>query len=352
MNEPTNRIMLTRRQGMGLAAAIAGVFTLPACASVSNGQSARAGPGISFATRIDFLDPVWNRDTYARVDGELDFTKQKVSRITGTVNGVRDNEAVRPLFAMDGFSVVRTMRLPDGNWRRLLKEIVFYRDIKTGQIMKEWENPYTEEMVRVVPIANDPFNYDIRDTMPEGPSYGGINDTQRNAEPFLLNWTENQDQLIINTGIDLFYPASLQPSQWPRESAGSWNRVSEHFLFFMDKAHILDPAVTAIPVTGAWSRITPWLPWMLMGQAPGFINYFTHFHTVRNGIAGLPEDLVKAAIAVDPGYLEAPTEDYGPSLSSLENFKLTEKPAPMPPGWSAPQPPQPPPLPAFMNITE
>ena len=27
----------------------------------------------------------------------------------------------------------RTIRLPDGNWRRLLKEVVFYRDLKTGK---------------------------------------------------------------------------------------------------------------------------------------------------------------------------------------------------------------------------
>lgn len=344
---PTDRTLLTRRQGLGLAAVLAGALTAPACASV--GATSAAASRIGFVTDINVLDPVWNRDTYARLDGELDFSKQKVSRLTGTVYGVRDNEALRPLFALDGFSVVRTMRLPDGNWRRLLKEIVFYRDIKTGEIMKQWSNPYTGETVKVVPIANDPFNYDIRDTMPEGPAYGGLNATERKPDPFLLDWTDLGDQLILKTGIDLFYPASLQPSEWPRESAGTWNRVSEHFLFFLQKDHVLDRSMTAIPVTGAWSRITPWLPWMLMGQAPGCINYFTHFHTVRDGIAGLPDDMVSAAKAVDPGYLEAPTEDYGPSLSSLENYKLTEKPAPVPAGWTPPQPPPAPPLPAFMN---
>ena len=47
----------------------------------------------------------------------------------------------------------------------------------------------------------------------------------------------------------------------------------------------------------------------------------------------------------DPGYLTAPTEDYGPSLSSLENYKKTQKPAPVPEGWTPPQPPAPPVLP-------
>lgn len=354
MDKPDKKFETSRRDTMRLAVMAAGALAAPACAAADTGSkagaaAAPAGNAPPFKVKLDFADPIWNRDTYARVDGELDFSKQKVSRITGKVYGVRDNEVVRPLFSMDGFSVVRTMQLPDGNWRRLLKEIVFYRDLESGKIMQQWQNPYTNEKVKVVPIANDPFNYDIRDTVPKGPSYGGLNDAERKPDPFLLDWTDIGDKLLFNTGIDLFYPASLQPAQWPRESAGSWNRVSEHFQFGMEKADVLNPSVTAIPVTGSWSRLTPWLPWMLMGQAKGCINYFTHFYTVKDGIAGLPQDLVDAAKAIDPGYLTAPTEDYGPSLSSLENYKKTEKPAAVPAGWTAPAEPSPPPLPSFMK---
>ena len=329
---------ISRRDALGLSAALIGAAALPAAAEAKTKKGK-----IDFVSKVDFKNPQWNRDTYARIDGELDVTKQKTSRITGKVYGVRDNEKVRPLFAMDGFSVVRTLRLPDGNWRRVLKEVVFYRDLKTGEIMKEWFNPYTNEMVKVVPIANDPYNYDIRDTKPQPPSYGGLNKETRAPEPFLLDWTEGPDgTLILETGIDLFYPAALQPDKWPRESAGSYNRVSEHFLFFVKRKDVENRALTALPITGSWSRLTPWLPWMLMGQAPGCINYFASFATITNGIAGLPTDMVEAAKAIDPGFLVAPTEDYGPSLSSLENYALTQTPAPVPEGWTPPQPPAPP----------
>lgn len=352
MSDQDDKAGFSRRQSMGLALAAAGAIVAPACARPQASAAAAtpppSGSAPGFLTEINFLNPVWNRDTYARIDGELDFSKQKASRITGKVYGVRPNEVIRPLFEMDGFSVVRTMQMPDGNYRRLLKEIVFYRNIETGQIMDQWHNPYTDETVNVVPIANDPFNYDIKDTRPEGPSYGGTRETEANLDPLLLTWTDIGDKLLLDTGIDLFYPAGLQPQQWPRESAGAWNQVSEHFLFFADKADILNPAVTGIPVHGSWSRLTPWLPWMLMGQAPGLINYFCHFYTMPNGIADLPADLVAAASAIDPGYLEAPTEDYGPSLSSLENYKLTQTPAPVPTGWEPPQPPAAPALPHFM----
>lgn len=327
---------LTRRESLGLAAIATGIALAPAAAQ------AAARKRIDFVSKVDFKNPQWNRDTYARIDGELDISKQKVSRITGKVYGVRDNEKIRPLFGMDGFSVVRTIRLPDGNWRRLLKEMVFYRDLQTGKIMETWRNPYTNEDVKVVPIANDPYNYDIRDTKPQPPSYGGLNKETRKPEPFLLDWSEGPDgTLILETGIDLFYPAALQPAQWPRESAGTMNRVSEHFLFFVKRKDIENRNLTALPITGSWSRITPWLPWMLMGQAPGCINYFCSFATMTNGIAGLPADMIAAAKVINPGFLEAPKEDYGPSLSSLENYVKTQKPAPVPSGWTPPQPPEP-----------
>ncbi len=339
---------VSRRESLGLGAGLlAAASALASTGAAAAARTTRSrGSIVDFVSKVDFKDPKWNRDTYARIDGELDTSKQKVSRITGKVYGVRDNEKVRPLFKLDGFSVVRTIRLPDGNWRRLLKEVVFYRDLATGKIMETWRNPYTGEDVKVVPIANDPFNYDIRDTKPQPPSYGGLNKDARPPEPFLLDWSDGPDgTLILETGIDLFYPAALQPAQWPRESSGAFNRVSEHFLFFVKRRDIENKRLTALPVTGSWSRITPWLPWMLMGQAPGFINYFCSFGTLTNGIADLPDDLVAAARAIDPGYLIAPTEDYGPSLSSLENYIKTQKPAPVPAGWSPPQPPAPPQLP-------
>jgi hypothetical protein len=77
---------------------------------------------------------------------------------------------------------------------------------------------------------------------------------------------------------------------------------------------------------------------MQMGGGPGHVNFFNTFGTLQS-IDDLPKDLVEAARAVSPKFLSAPTTEYGPSLSSLENYALTEKPAPVPPGWTAPQPP-------------
>lgn len=320
----------TRRKYLGLTGVVLGAAAAPALAT---------RPKINFATTVDFKNPKWNRDTFARMDADLDPAKEKTGWLKGTAYGVRDNEKVRPLFNVEGFSLVRTKRLDDGSWRRMLREIVFYRDLDSGRILKTWRNPYTNEDVRVVPIANDPFNFTIRDTVEPLPSYGGLQTEKREAKPFLLDWSDGPDgTLICRTGINMIYPNALRPDKWPRESAGAMNRVSEHFIYTIKRRDAENRRLTNLPVIGSWSRITPWLPWMLMGQAPGHISYFTNFATLKS-IAELPADLVAAARVVSPKYLSAPTEDYGPSLSSLEVYARTEKPAPVPPGWTPPQPP-------------
>ena len=328
---------LTRREGLGLAALTLGAAAMPAIA-------APAKQKVKFATKIDFKDPIWNRDTYVRIDADIDPTKEKVGWLKGKAFGVRENEKVRPLFGVEGFSVVRTKRLDDGSYRRMLREIVFYRDLETGKIMENWHNPYTDENVRVVPIANDPFNFTIGEWAPQPPSYGGLNKDAPPRRPFLQDWEHGpEDTLILRTGIDMVYPNALQPDKWVRESSGPMNRVSEHFIYVVKRADVENPNLTHIQHSGSWSRITPWLPWMLMGQAPGHISYFTNFMTMPNGIADLPADIVAAARAHGPDgnkWLSAPTEDYGPSLSSLENYAREQKPAPVPAGWAPPQPPK------------
>ena len=335
-------IKMDRRSALAMAGGLAGAAVTGTALTPGGARAAtpKGKPKIDFVTQVDFKDSKWSRDTFIRLDADVDPAREKCGYIKGRAYGVRDNEKVRHLFDVEGFSFVRTKRLEDGSWRRMLREVVFYRDPETGVILKEWHNPYTSETVRVVPIANDPFNFTIGEYMPEPPSYGGLNKDRPPRKPFLLDAEFGANgTIIVRSDIDILYPSALQPDKWPRESAGVMNRVSEHFIYTFKREDAENPHLTHIPHIGAWSRITPWLPWMLMGAAPGHINYFTHFETLPGGEKDLPADLVAAARALDEKWLHAPTEDYGPSLSSLENYAREQKPAPVHGVFTPPQPP-------------
>jgi hypothetical protein len=63
-----------------------------------------------------------------------------------------------------------------------------------------------------------------------------------------------------------------------------------------------------------------------MGQSPGHCLYTSIMTTVPD-IAGLPKHVREYAEKNCPQMLSAPTEDYGPSHSSLELYARQQTPA-------------------------
>lgn len=295
----------------------------------SNLASAAPAPaGQKNRVPVKFDDPIWNRDAKARLEAHTDPNKFVYGSGSGVVCGVRDGEKVRELMRFEIFSTIRIIPQPDGSYQRLCREVVVYRDLKTNQIMEEWDNPYTGERVRVVDVANDPFNYKISEFYPDPPSYGGLNKDKPPKRPFLLKWgTMPGDLVTLETDIHLYYPSALQPDKWPRESPGAMTRVSELFRYFIRREDLENPELTHVPSHGVWSRITPWLPWMLMDQAPGHITYLGTM-TTRPNLDSYPQDLLERIKQRYPKYLTAPTVWEDPSLSSLEHYAREQTPAP------------------------
>jgi hypothetical protein len=310
-----------------LGAGVAGASIGQACAMASTQGECDELP-VDYST-VKYRDNLWNRDAFARLQADLDFGKQKFGWFSGTVVGVRPGEKVRELFGFEGFSYARLEDTGTGVYKKMLRECGFYTDLKTGEVMEEYHNPYTDETVRVVPIANDPFNFKISANRPKAPSYGGLNPNDRPDIPFILPWKETgNNKVLLHTDIHLFYPSALQPDKWPRESSGKMNQVSEMFSYVIDKEDLANPDKTSLEYSGSWSRITPWLPWMLMGQAEGHIYYSCRMGGYDN------MDVLSPKIRADaekhyPKYFNAPTEWVDPSLSSLERYALEQKPAPV-----------------------
>ena len=310
--------------GSGLAALGSGLG-LAGCST--------AGPAAAPAGRVParYTDPVWNREQAARLQAHPDG-RQVYGRCTGAVHGVRPGEAVRHLLNFEVFSTIRVVRRPDGNYDRMSKEVVFYLDPKTDKILDEWDNPYTGEKVRVVDIANDPYNWVIRDWLGP-PALPGADlhnlPVPADKKPFLLHWTDfSEDTVVIEEGGSAYYPNKLDPTKWPRESAGKMVQASEFFRYFIRRADLEDGAQDHLKHNGVWIRITPWLPWMLMGQAPGHCLYNGMF-TSSDSLANHKPNVMARVRERYPQYLTAPTEWYGPSLSSIEHYANEQKPAPV-----------------------
>jgi hypothetical protein len=316
---------MTSTMGAGAAGIAAGVSLV---GSASAAHPANRGYRLSTdELKARFNDPIWNRETSAKIEGDTAPGKYVNGYVTGTVMGVRDNEAVRALFGFEVFSSIRVLKQENGDYQRLCRELIFYRDLNTGELMDSWLNPYTNEEVAVVDVANDPFNYVISDHFPDPPSYGGLNTAKPPRRPLIRNWTLlNDDTVVLTSDIHLYYRNKLDPAIWVRESAGPMNRVSELFRYSIRREDIENDALTHMPHTGVWNRITPWLPWMLMGTTPGHIVYAGTFSSVPS-VDSVPAPVAKRVRERFPQYTVAPEKWVDPSYSSLENYARTQKPA-------------------------
>jgi hypothetical protein len=313
---------------MGAASLAMGVLGQQQARAAQSAPSYGQGDALK-GPYLDLSTGRGNQLAYARLQSDIDFGQQKYFWFKGYVMGVRPNKRVNDLFGAQGFGVIRLKEREDGSFERLCREIILYTDLNTNEVLEEWKNPFIQETVKVVQVDNDPFNYLIADHFPPPPSFGGLNKEKAPPKiPFVLPWTQRGDWLEMEMHIHLAYPNALQPEEWPRESSGKVARVSEMFAHHVKAADMQNPDITSLDYLGTWNRITPWLPWMYMGQADGGCQYNCFMGTADHPGDVLPKPVMDYAEKHYAKYFEAPTEWSDESLSSLERYAQTQKPAP------------------------
>ena len=314
-----------------MAAAASSVVPVAAAAPMAAGR--RGGPITSLkGPSLDLSTQRGCRDAWAKLAGNTDMKSTKYGWYSGLVQGVRPGEPLRDLVGFTGFSCARLLPNEGGDpgYKKVLREIGFYTDVKTGEILEEWTNPYFNEKVKVVPVANDPFNHTITDFYPAPPSYGGLNAVRAPKIPMILDFRRHNNRLNWFSHINLFYPSALQPAKWPRESGNPFSQVTETFMYQIDWRDMQNPKKTSVEYNGTWARTTPWLPWMLMGPTPGHCSY-SCFMGAYDDINQIDRTVLDHTEKHYPKFMQAPEMWKDRSLSSLENYSLEQKPAPVGP---------------------
>ena len=145
-------------------------------------------------------------------------------------------------------------------FRQVSREVLYYEDPATGQILDEWKNPWTGETVKVLHIANDPVNF-------RGPIFPKGAD----GKPYQSEIQTMGDQWWGTTTVPLFYKNPLAGDY--QDYVGGTYHATEMFNFFGSVANLTNPKTTSASVSVAWTRLSDWLPWMKMRGRAGLI-YF------------------------------------------------------------------------------
>lgn len=315
-----DRFLLNRRQalgaGLGMAALAAGTGTT---ARASNGYATELDFGGSF----DPKKPEHNTLAFCKLMSDTRDGIETCGYFKGDVLAyVGPDKRLEPLFGYEGFGMTRTFQIDDYAWRKLHKEVAYYTDLKTGEVIDEWRNPFLDETVRVVQVHNDVVNSTW------APTYSfGVGPTKV-TYPFVFPWLVMGDNAVVDFGVNTTHRAVLQPDEWPRESHGEITQVMEAIQVHARLPDLLDPKQTRVQASGSWQRISPWLPWMLMGQMPGHLFYKTVTRRMAEGVEGLPQHIREYTEANFPDYFTAPTEWQEPNVSSYEVYEREMEPQP------------------------
>ncbi|GER88055.1 hypothetical protein KDW_22170 [Dictyobacter vulcani] len=226
---------------------------------------------------------------------------------SGNIYSVIPGQRNRLLFSIDGYNVGRCIEVP-GGYQHLMREVTFYKDPASGEILEHWQNPFTEQAVNVVHVWNDPVNQQY---LLDGP-YG----------KFVLPITPlGKDRLCASMDIMLAYPSPLPRAQYPQYSQSDLYQGAEMFQFFFSRQDAENPDLFSIPCDISWTRLGPWLPWMEMADRPGSLLYHCSGYKLTEGYQEIPVAVRNYVEQQQPKYMHAPDEFTRPNETSWTYFK-------------------------------
>ncbi len=257
---------------------------------------------------LDLNDPNNYFEAFLKTRGDLNG-QEVVYWWKGYVYSFVPNQRDKAIMQFEGFNIARLEQV-DGGYLLLTREAAFYQDLHTGEILETWENPFTEKTNNVVHVWNDPVNQVF--VFPEEylPYMNQIFPSQ-----------ELGDYLTFNLNIFLNYPSPLTRQDFPLNSQSDTYEAAEMFQFFVNKEELLKKSITSTSANINWTRISPWMPFMEMGDSPGNLVFSCVGKKLDNGYSDLPEHIRKYVEENKPEFSSAPEEYSEPNETSWTFFK-------------------------------
>ena len=231
----------------------------------------------------------WSGRIYSRVDGEPD----------------------KLLFGGEGMNIRQCIAITDPKrgtgFRQVSREVMFFTDPKTGQIVRQWDNPWTGEKVEVMHIANDPVN--------GRPSFP----MSAEGKPYALNMQRMGQWVQMPLEVPLFYENPLGGDY--QDFVGNKYHAMEIFDFAARADELLDTKYPTAYPSVSWVRISDWMPWMKMRGRHGNI-VFNAMGAKLKSYAELPAVIRDEIAARYPTYVAPPpTDDARPNETTWTVFK-------------------------------
>jgi len=246
------------------------------------------------------IDQNFEAKEFVKVRGATDGSQAFISW-TGSIYSLVPEEPKQHLFKIVGMSVARCIPDEKGGWDFTSRELTFYVNPATGEILHQWDNPWTQEVVPVMHVANNPVQGYFKRQFPAK--------VAGDVTTFVFD-------LFLN------YPNPLAEPKFAAYSPNSTYQAAELFKLTVPTQDLLNPEKTTVSsLIVSWDRIGPWLPWMKMGARPGQLIYSAWGNKVE-GFTELPQLLQEEINTRLPLYRNAPQQKLDQEdMTSWSYFK-------------------------------
>lgn len=281
------------------------MFALLVCANAQTKKTKKKELALAPVVAMNLDSSKDNLKAYLKMRASLDPKEEVVFYATGSIYSFVPEEKQKHLFDFEMYNIARIEYMEgDSGYRLITREMLVYKDPKTGAILSEWENPWTKEKVEVLPVWNDPVNQKFY-----------------NKGWFVDYARLGNGRLNFYNDVPLFYPSPLKKAEWPDNSRSDWYQGGEFFNFFCNEADIQNPNMLNIPVDISWTRFSDFLPWMKMAARPGNLFYQSRGWKIAGGFDKLPQTLKDFVMSNKPEYQHAPSTYVTPNVTSWKYFK-------------------------------
>lgn len=263
--------------------------------------------------QLDLNNPADALAAFRKVQCSLKDGEPVVYHWAGEMYSRIEGEPDRHLFNLQGMNIRQCVSVEDPKrgkgFRQVSRELMFYTDPKTGEIVREWTNPWTGKKVEVVHVANDPVNM-------RSPMFP-IN---ADGTPYKFDGRIQNGRVFMPFVVPLWYTNPMAGDY--QAYVGNQYHSMEIFDFVAEEADLRDATKARANPSIAWVRISPWLPFMEMRSRSGVLVFNAVGQTLPNGIAGLPKVVTDEIAARYPEYTSPPPgDDTRPNETSWSFFK-------------------------------
>lgn len=261
---------------------------------VATALGALPAPAAAATSGYDLNDPETNLKALLKLQGDL-AEKDVIGGFPGEAWAWVSGKGNTKVFKTYGIGTSRVEDMKDGSWRFYHRELLYYCDPKTGEILDVWTNPITGKKVEVLHILNDPVNrvYKLK---------GGLLDP---PFPHMVVG----DRVVFQ--LDVLRSTEKNPisrAEYPLQSQQDLYQSGELWAISGSLKELSDPNVTSAENHTAWARVGMWLPFMEMGDLPGVMIYHSQSFKFKQGKSQIPKHILEHTEKHYPKYLEAPKE--------------------------------------------